>query len=120
MNGNNQQGGDAAAKTTLQIGEETSATNNLEAAEKASLVVSPNPVGDAFSLIINELASAGEFEIEVWNSAGQPVFSKKINLETGRQTIPMAAEGWPQDIYFVKMSHAGQVVAGAKLVKVGT
>lgn len=116
VNGNNASGGDAAAKTSFTVQDETVSAVDFQVEKSAAIVVSPNPVRDVMSLEINGLSPENDDLLEVFDSTGRLVFSQKMSGETA---LEIQTDGWPTGLLVVKISRAGRPLAVAKLVKVG-
>ena len=117
VNSNNASGGDAAAKTTLQLTEESSATDNLSD-EIPGIQLSQNPVFDRFFIKIGENSAAGPIQLTVFDLAGRQIFSKKEGLTGGNQPIEMDASNWENGIYLLRLTRDGFNFKTVKLVKV--
>lgn len=117
VNNNNASGGDAAAKTTLTLTENSSATENF-GDQKPAFQLSQNPVLDRFFINFDENRANGAVDVDIFEMAGRQVFSKKGASTSGGQSLEIDASDWQKGIFLVRLSSSGQLLGTQKLVKI--
>jgi hypothetical protein len=83
---------------------------------QSTIRISPNPVSDAFALIINS-ASAFNADIKAFNVMGQCfIISKNQYFNSGVNNIPLHFNAFKQGVYLIKIE-TGETSLTAKLLK---
>ena len=77
--------------------------------------VFPNPVGDHFYIYMRKMMSATA-NINLYNAAGQLVYTKNINLINGSEYIEVPSQNLPAGAYFLRIN-AGDFKFVKKLVR---
>lgn len=68
----------------------------------------PNPVKDNLWVELNSTLNS-DFKVQVFNSPGQEVFTRKFQNQAGQQQIPVSMKSLIPGIYFVKVITAGGI-----------
>lgn len=77
--------------------------------------VFPNPVGNQFYIYLRKML-AGNASIHVFNTAGQRVYTKNIQLVNGSAYVEIPSQFLSKGVYFLKI-HAGDFKFVKKLLK---
>ena len=77
--------------------------------------VFPNPVGDHFYIYMRKMMSATA-NINLYNAAGQLVYTKNINLINGSEYIEVPSQNLPAGAYFLRIN-AGDFKFVKKLIR---
>ena len=77
------------------------------------LSVYPNPVADVLSVVADVTANT-DAQLRVIDMTGRSVITRKVNLEAGRQTLPVGVNELPAGAYFLRLEADSGFSATAK------
>lgn len=79
--------------------------------------ISPNPVNLNTNLKL-EVETAGSYEIEILNNAGQLIKSFPIYLDSHQQIIELNLETYSEGLFFIHLKKNGLIINSEKLLKI--
>ena len=85
------------------------------AAGQNIIQVFPNPVGDHFYIYLRKMV-ANDAAINLYNAAGQKVYTKSINLLNGSEYLEVPSQYLPKGVYFLRIE-AGDFKFVKKLLR---
>ncbi|RYG46426.1 MAG: T9SS type A sorting domain-containing protein, partial [Chitinophagaceae bacterium] len=74
---------------------------------ESTIEISPNPVSTHLNVVIENPSSAN-YNLAIYNSAGQRVYNNSGNILPGRNLYPVNTTGWSQGMYAVVVSIDGK------------
>jgi len=77
--------------------------------------VFPNPIQNQFYIYMRRMAAATA-NINLYNAAGQLVYTRKVNLVNGSEYIEVPSQYLPKGVYFLRI-HAGDFKFVKKLIR---
>jgi len=106
VNRNNGSSGDGAGNAVLKMTEKTNSVSaiTLEPPAQNHISIAPNPVLSEASLSIAVLEAA-QYQIEVVDLNGRPIWSSKEFLKAAQNTLPLPSADWSSGIYLVRVSN---------------
>ena len=90
------------------------AKNNLNLFNEVSIF--PNPASSKSALILNASSELSQATISIVNSLGAEVTSKSVDLNIGKNTIPLSVEDLSEGIYFISISSTGKSITKKLIV----
>jgi hypothetical protein len=68
----------------------------------------PNPASSNAALILNSNSELRQANVSIINSLGAEIMFKTIELNIGKNSVPLSLEGLSQGIYFISMTGSGK------------